>query len=414
MNIEQELKFIPNNNRETNLDEIEQKLRLLKEEIRVDSPKRVQEIERLKELNLDATLENAIIVLPPEINKAIEEAIKLIEKGWPLIEREIVLVKPGHGKGHLLRDAINALRLVSGQEFSPVEAFAGIMIAGISHDIGCTAVKRYEETERLIRHGEAGALLLGEFLSSLRVEKPLVDLIKYGVAAHTHYLKPYKIKGKLIHPYRDVKENNPYLAVWLPRWIDRLDTNGPGFVARHFLTLLETHKDYGKDGFYEVEFNKHMNPTLEKGTMLAHLKMFADSQDGKSPYSKFDHLSKKMVELRDSQTRRLKKIIEAVSAPVLSSSSVSIENILDKWQKFLVRVEPVRDTRRTANELIKRFKTLPLEWQMKWIRGFEVTMEEYNDWEREAKEDLEKISQRFPFLRQSTFFKKLLWFLSSK
>ncbi len=410
--IEQEPSF-NSKEQKTNLDEIEQRLGLLKEKIREDSPEMVQEIKSLRKLDIDSTLQEAERILPLETEGAAKKAIELIEKGWSLVKREIILVEPGHGKGHLLRDAINALRLVGDkeQDFSSTEAFTGIMIAGISHDIGCTAVKRYQETERLIRHGEAGALLVGDFLNSLKVEKPLVNLIKYDIAAHTHYLKPYEIKGEIVRPYRDTKEGNPYLAIWLPRWIDRLDTNGPGFVARHFLTLLETHKDYGKDGFYEVEFNKHMNPAIEKGTMLNHLKMFADSQDGKSPYSRFDHLSKRMVELRDAQTARLRKIIEAVSAPVLSPTSVSIEDILNKWQQFLVKIEPVRNNRRTASELIKRFKTLPYEWQVRWSRGFETTMAEYNDWEEEAKKDIERISQKFPFLQETTFFKDLLSFL---
>jgi len=319
---------------------------------------------------------------------------------------------PGHGLGHFVRDCLNAMRLADRLDADPKDIFIGIL-AGIFHDIGCAFVNRYDEPKRLIRHAEAAALILnGVFeLNGCGLNQAEQLLVEYSVAAHTHYLKPteFKFGGKIyvIEPYRDEENGKPILAVWLPRWIDRLECNGPTFVARHYLTLATPHKDFSGEEFFEVNFSKHLRPLLrtpeeirevkkidekEGQTMLEHLNMFADSQTNLSPYGRHDYGA--MVQMREAQTARLTRIIAASNAAFDGDK----ETVLRNWDLFLKRnIEPTESGARTVTALNLAFSELPEATQKAWISCFAATLSEYRSWEAEVRVDLAQMhEQGFP------------------
>ena len=325
------------------------------------------------------------------------QVIKHIFNGLEKLNMDIYDIEPGHGVGHIARDYANGLILTSQLEADPKNLFIGL-VTGSVHEIGLTLVNRYQESNRVIRHAEAGALLLWEILSDLKIlNESEKILICYGVAAHTHYLKSTTIKcedgvEREVIPYQDTDEKgNPILSVWLARWIDRLDINGPAFVGRHYLTLADTHSDFDGKNFYEVSFRNHMKPLLRNAdeirkaggnqTMLEHLNMFANSQNNESPYGLHDF--GKMIEIRDEQTRRLKRIINSVVDDKESFSQFKTNRILASWVDFLCQgVEPTKKSGDTALRLQVEFHKLDSENKRAWLNGFVVTMDEYFDWSK--------------------------------
>lgn len=304
--------------------------------------------------------------------------------------------EPGHGAGHLLRDHYHGLRLTRHLDLDPRDLFIGLT-AGTLHDIGCVLVRRYEEAGKVIRHAEAGALFVDWALKRAQacsdVER---DLIAYAIAAHTHYLKPTPAKTAagadcLIQPYVDCWGDEPIWSVWLTRWCDRLDVNGPAFVGRHFLTLNETHEDFDKvnQRFYVVELGAHLRPILRteaeikaaggRRTMLEHLQMFASSQTNASPFGRFDF--GEMVSLRDAYRERLDRIIKAVLAPPLAEPTPADEAAVQSWLRV---VEPTANGARTADALIERLRGLEPDARRAWLYGLRVAAQEYADWSRSA------------------------------
>ncbi|OGF30926.1 hypothetical protein A2533_03385 [Candidatus Falkowbacteria bacterium RIFOXYD2_FULL_35_9] len=293
-------------------------------------------------------------------------------------------MEPGHGKGHLIRDYVNALLLFSHLKADQKQVFIGF-IAGVLHDIGCAVVQRYEERSRVIRHAEAAAILLhyvfeevGEKLGLNREEK---FLIEYCVAAHTHYTRDFEVETStgekvVIQPYVDTDDQGPIWAVWFTRWVDRLDCNGPSYFVRHFLSLSfeNEHYEYAQSGFFQVDFDAHMvidpaDPT----TFVGHMKMFADSQTNDSVYGRNDF--GRMVKLRDEYREMMYSVITAIQ-DVSKLERPIFKNI----KHHLEKLEPMIRCTTVADGLIERLRGLPTETRDGWVNGFLVMMQVYHLW----------------------------------
>jgi hypothetical protein len=314
----------------------------------------------------------------------------LAENGVNLYSAE-----PGHAIGHWVRDYVHALRLCSGLDVELAHAFIGFL-GGTLHDIGCSIVPRYQDSKRVVRHAEAGALLLLDLFAKddCGLNGAEQILVAYAVAAHTHYLRPATVvcadgETRVIEPYKDLDdEGKPIFGVWIARWVDRLDTSGPAFVGRHFLTLVDTHEDFaGAAGFQTIEFAPHMRPLLRDKpdgpqTMTEHLRMFANSQATKPPYGLHDFGA--METMRDTRRAQLERIIAATQdAP--SNILARQEKILHAWTLFLaINVEPSLKGLRVATRLSQMFEKLDEASRAGWLSGFVQCMIEYDEWARSA------------------------------
>ncbi|MDD4995659.1 MAG: hypothetical protein PHW53_04335 [Patescibacteria group bacterium] len=309
---------------------------------------------------------------------------------WALADAGLDLrqIEPGHGIGHIVRDYANGLVMLKDLAADPRDIFIGF-IAGVLHDAGCAVVPRYSESKRVIRHAEAIAILLHEVFADNRVDLNDAEqiLVQYAVAAHTHYLKPFEVKGqdgrpRVLEPYVDLYENGkPILAVWIPIWIDRLDCSGPCFPARHFLTLSHDHEDFDGKSFYGVNFADHMRPIIRTAeeikaaggarTMLEHLKMFADLQTNLA-----------MVSRRDAMARDLNDIIEST----FTRTAVRADDCMDemaygRFADFLGHnIEPTELGRQAAALLGKRFMELDSQTRGKWLNAFWCMEQRYLIW----------------------------------
>lgn len=317
--------------------------------------------------------------------------------------------EPAHGVGHVSRDYVNALRLLSRLDVTPAETFIGL-VAGSLHDIGCAMVYRYDDDKRLVRHAEVGALMLGFLfeLDSFGFNKAEQLLVRYGVAAHTHYLTAKEVKdaqgagvGK-IEPYDDMVDGKPFYPAWLPRWVDRLDTNGPAYVGRHYLTLIQAHKDFDGKDFFDVDYASAMRPLLrtkeERGkdpqTMAEHLLMYAESQTNGSPYGKHDFGA--MVELRDAYKARIQRVIRATQSAVAGDDGLTQADILQCWTRHLARNNELsKNGADAAEQLRKMFATLPDASRLPWLNAFRVCLDEYREWSDEAIKFLETLPVQY-------------------
>ncbi|MBI4980240.1 hypothetical protein HZC30_01630 [Candidatus Woesearchaeota archaeon] len=331
-------------------------------------------------------------------------------------------INPGHSLGHLSRDYAHALTLVENLDADPKHLFIG-GVAGVLHDVGNALVERFAESGRVVRHAEAGALLLGEAFNYKKIN-PLLDvglndakriLMSYAVAAHTHYTRASEVKcadGEVrkIEPYTDVDaEGKPLLGIWLARWVDRLDCNGPCFPARHYLTLGEEHKDFDGERHFEVNLAPHLEPRLlpeaerramnpvPDQTMLEHMKMFGDSQTNNSPYGKHDFGA--MVEIRDAYKGMLLEIVNAVDTSAKCGACLTSgeeEAILGAWKSYLSQnIEPTALGRETAEKLDGMFRQLPEKTRHAWENGFLQAMVEYVDWSKPCLQQLEQLSNKY-------------------
>jgi hypothetical protein len=299
-------------------------------------------------------------------------------------------IDPGHGPGHLARDYMNALRLFSELDARPQDIFIGLL-GGVLHDFGLCVIPRYEESQRAIRHGEAAALLVDALIENAEhrfgLSKEEQIAVTYVIAAHTHYLKPMEVECtdgvmRKIEPYPDMNGDEPIWAVWFTRWVDRLDCNGPCFLGRHYLTLIDDHEDYGSDGFYAVKYGPHMQPTVGGDgprTMLAHMRMFLGSQTNESPYGKYDF--GRMVELREEHSARLSVILEYCDPAIPADSPALVAAVLQTWTRFLcTNIEPTMKGAAVAQALQEQFAALNPEAQWAWSRAFSMCMRQYCLW----------------------------------
>lgn len=301
------------------------------------------------------------------VERAVLEGIAVIQNMLTALGSAVDFGKadPGHSLGHLVRDYLHALVLSENGEISPEQVYIG-MIAGALHDIlGCTLVDRYSEGRTAVRHAEAGGLLFLKLAQDINIDQKEALLAYYAIAAHTHYLEPSRVKcfdgvEREILPYRDTDSHGkPIMSIWLTRWTDRLDANGPCFVGRHFLTLVREHNDYGTGKYSPINFYDHMRPLLRseeeirsdsKGrTMREHLMMYIGSQNNNSPYGRFD--SGMMTTLREAYKERVLRIIASFDSPV-SLSGAEEGKLVSEWIRWLSeKIEPSEPARRVSSKL---------------------------------------------------------------
>jgi hypothetical protein len=232
--------------------------------------------------------------------------------------------------------------------------------------------------------------------------------IAHSVAAHTHYRREEDVKcaddvTRKVEPYLELdSDGNPIWSTWFPRWVDRLDCNGPCFMPRHYLTLAEEHKDFDGQVHFYVKFEHHMKPLLRpmpeqvdgsgnrNQTMSEHLAMFAGSQTNNSPYGKHDFGA--MVELRDSYRARLERIINSTQThtTIIGEQEARLRK---DWVKFLgANIEPSVLGQATAKTLDSMFAQLPDTSRTAWLNAFATTMGEYLEWAGEKLKQLDALS----------------------
>lgn len=335
-------------------------------------------------------------------NEAREKAFSVVNRALDYLKNILNLENfdPGHGIGHMKRDIDYATILSADKKINPKHLYIGI-IAGCLHDIlGCSILERYDEKNRSVRHAEVGGLLYKHISKNININDNEALLVFYAISAHTHFLKEMPVTcsddvEREIKPYVDTDDNNePIMAIWLTRWIDRLDASGPCFVGRHFLTQYEKHHDYSAEhGFFPIEFKAHMRPILRDSneigndqggqTMLEHLNMFAGSQNNNSPFGLHDQ--GKMIELRDYNRDSLLRIIDAYKNEK-DLSNLDEKVLLLKWFTFLKeKIEPSLPGSIASERLEKMFEKLPVSTKKIWFNIFDVTMNEYDEWENMMK-----------------------------
>lgn len=306
--------------------------------------------------------------------------------------------EPAHSTGHLTRDYVNALRLLSDvAEECSSENIQEVLIgfpASALHDIGCAVIPRYDEENRAVRHAEVSGLITYLALEGQDdiANESLRLLISYAIMAHTGYKEDYKVAcsdeiTRKITPYVIYNDDaTPRHAFHYPRWVDRLDANGPNFIGRHFLTLVEEHRDFtetddGNRKFYTMKFAEQMVPHTREiaghPTMLSHMLMYLRSQDNNSPYGKDDN--KAMQSMRDAYSRRCWRIINALQSHEFPS--INLRETISMWHAFLTEnVEPSKNGVCSANALMTEFKKLESEFQLNWGNAFLQTLTEYSAW----------------------------------
>jgi hypothetical protein len=363
-------------------------------------------IQSMKE-SFDPRLFNDVTVKSTE--EAFEKGTEIVKAALNVCEVEGIDYKNashGHSIGHLTRDYIHALILANEMDIDPKHLFVGF-VGAVLHDSGCTLVKRFEESHRVVRHAEAGSLLFKSVAKDLDLNDAEKLLISYAIAAHTNYLTSDSIKcfdGKMRHvmPYTDLSvEGQPLIGVILPRWVDRLDCSGPCFISRNYLNLLEDHVDYDGHEHFGIEYAAHLQPRLLSEperrakklphTMREYLKLFTDSQTNDSPYGKYDFGA--MVTLRDDYKKRLLHIIDvAQGSRELSSDGETIDTA---WELFLSRnIEPTERGAKAAQQLRIKYGQLDDHTRKAWQAGFLATMNEYISWSGERILQLDQLEKR--------------------
>ncbi|OGF25905.1 hypothetical protein A2331_06380 [Candidatus Falkowbacteria bacterium RIFOXYB2_FULL_34_18] len=321
---------------------------------------------------------------------AIGRALRIIHD----IFRELFLLKvdfkniePAHGLGHMVRDYLHAINLFQTGNYEPKSIFVG-MIAGALHDIGCILIHRYDEKNRAVRHAEIGALLIQDILDNLNVNDSEKKLIAYAIAAHTHYINTEKIEcrdgvKRTRYSYVDMVNQKPFELVYFPRWVDRLDCNGPAFVARHYLTLVKNHEDFEGDRFHKINsFLERMKPfSREKTghpTMLSHLDMFASSQNNKNIYGKYDYGF--MIQVRNFHKILMERTINLVLSGK-GKYDYDEDELINTWTIFLQQnIEPTESGKNGSLILEKKFRKLNKNVKKIWANGFIETMIQYIKW----------------------------------
>lgn len=321
------------------------------------------------------------------------EAVKGILQRYHEMGIVVGDMDPGHGVGHLARDYINALLLSQQEAIDPQHIFVGF-VGGVLHDCGNTIINRYDEEKRVIRHGEAGSLLFNAVARDVDINDAERILIANAIAAHTHYLKPLVITGRdglirTLEPYQDLdSDGRPILGIWLVRWIDRLDCNGPTFPGRHYLTLTSPRPEFDGVAFYQSDLKSALNPTLRTEleikspnahpqTMREHLRMFARSATNNSPYGTHD--LPVMQAMRNENTSALNSIIGAVD-PDANLTASDIDAGLANWTAFMSNIEPSQLGRNAAVKLQDMFGGLPETTRRAWVSGFDQAMRVYPLW----------------------------------
>ncbi|MBU0457437.1 MAG: hypothetical protein KKD75_04810 [Nanoarchaeota archaeon] len=351
-------------------------------------------------------------------NVAVKSTAEAFERGVAIVKSALNVYEelgidyrnagPGHSIGHLTRDYVHAVKLASELDIDPKHLFIGF-VGAILHDSGCTLIERFEESKRAVRHAEAGALLFTSIASQLDVNDAEKVLIAYAIAAHTHYLTPSTVNcsdkiTREVNPYIDLDGmDQPLIGIWLPRWVDRLDCNGPCFVGRHYLNMAKDHTDYDGQEHFDIKYATHLQPRLLPETerrakklpqtMLEHMNMITESQTNNSPYGKHDFDA--MVKLRDHYKKMSFRIIDTVQKPH-NFSSLEQENINKAWNLFLSHnIEPTEEGMRATQQLKLNYAKLEDTTSNAWDNGFLTTMKEYVGWSKDRMSQLNDLEAKY-------------------
>ncbi|OGY85139.1 MAG: hypothetical protein A3F54_04410 [Candidatus Kerfeldbacteria bacterium RIFCSPHIGHO2_12_FULL_48_17] len=314
----------------------------------------------------------------------------------PVINARAAAIEPGFSRAHIARLYANALILCSGVGvFTPAERFIGL-VAGPLHKMGLAITDRYHEKDRLVGYAEVSGLLVSDCFYGCGLGNHAErDLIAYAIAAQTHYnAKSFPPDARRrVPPYDDVFSGLPFWIVWIPRWCNRLECVGPGFVVRHLLSRAKSlqpgHVDYMKDGFYDSAFALHMVPSLDPAaghTMVRHLENFRATQVNSSAYGKHD--CGVMLDLRERQKERTARIIAATQKPRVFSSPEE-EDVLRIFGQFMVMLDGSDGTPGAVSRIFAAFRELPQTTRHAWLAGFLQAMQEYVDWSEQMRERLQ-------------------------
>ncbi|MCC6639052.1 hypothetical protein IT409_00670 [Candidatus Falkowbacteria bacterium] len=324
---------------------------------------------------------------------------RLIDVGWTWNGSE-----PAHSIGHVIRDLVNTSLIVFLGKYPYRQLYIGGM-AGVFHDFSTAIVKRYHEEHRALRHGTATALLLDRFVGDLfesKQEKFDLKCLLIAVAGHTNEYatetlpmkdrKPKKVeKSRFCIPvWPDFDQNGaPHLFMHLPRQIDRLENCGATHFARHYLTLVEEHKDQAHGEFVVVNFANSMRGLLrpqdvakadpKKQTILEHVRMYADSQTNASPFGKWDYGF--YCVLRDAHRKRAYRMLHAPKRLKIPRE-ISVEEIAEVFHHHFLypTIEPTKLGYRSAELLFSEFNRLSSEDRSVYAHVFAQCMIEYVDW----------------------------------
>lgn len=336
-----------------------------------------------------------------EIDKLPSDFIeRLISKAKPFIEA----LPAGHGRGHFYRDTVNLSIILQDPDLKgkdPVELTAGV-VGGLFHDIGNSVVDRYQDPFRAAGHAETGAYLVG-ILGKGIIPPNLLKLSMLGIAAHTQYTKDRVVEksGKTFttKPYDDEMVDGNKLALWIPRWTDRLDANGPIMAIRHIITKAEPTVDFSGGEFQPVwkseedDFRHQFKPELrsnearqklpkpQSGTgVLEHLVMFADSNfNPKLPYAKYDSRFYRYELIMPFVVWQRQFVLAALSTPPEFSQGEMNQHI-DKFLELCEVVEPAKESGEVTGTLKRKFEYLSEEERRKWAFSFMILSDLYGKW----------------------------------
>lgn len=338
-----------------------------------------------------------------------------------ILKRLVPFIKnlpAGHGKGHMLRDAINLTGMLNDPELSvkkldEVELFVGCT-AGLFHDNGNSIVDRYEDVNRVGAHAEVGAVLFGEAAKGI-LPPHLIRLTQYAIAAHTHYLSPQDVElanGTRFtkRTYNSFTGNSGREAIWMARQTDRRDTACFAQIVRDMIIHVKPIQDYSGESFYEKQKDDEnfaawygLSPeSIDKGIvgheMMYCRNVFKDNQytSHDSEYftrslmapgvgdfilflsviapAKKDELLADIEHSDPESANRLKDelgyytdAIKAYRETPLTEEGVA--NSISKFSRICRAVEPAADLENQLESFETQFGSLSAEDQAKWARG---------------------------------------------
>jgi hypothetical protein len=168
-------------------------------------------------------------------------------------------------------------------------------------------VRRYQDKNSGLGHAEVGQWVLGKIAGLMSPH--VIRLARYAILAHTHVLKPQRVKFPAAYERLPVwddlwQEGDRYygLAIRIARMADRLDTNALSQVWRHILSRCDSREEGGADisGGEWVTLNKEsftamFHPYVRPAggnppTVFEHVLRYRGSNWGNSVYSASDHL----------------------------------------------------------------------------------------------------------------------------
>ncbi len=337
----------------------------------------------------------------------------LIEDLLHEFEPFLIKLPSAHGHGHQMRDLITLVAILHDQnlaDLDSIELLTGIL-GSIFHDLGNAVVERYDEAHHISGHAEIGAFLFG-VKAQKYIPQPLLKLVQLTIAAHTHYLKQYTVAkdGETFvkEIYEDAIVDGSKMAITMARQADRSDLQGITGAVRHMITKVKPTEDFTGKEFQKVfadelkDFQHQFMPqirteeyraTLEDPAqrsmnVLEHLKMYADSNDGKSPYSRVDSTYIRENVMGQGSLEEYLFIAQDVSLTA-NLSADEVNRIFEKFYQTCRILEPSEQIEEIIQELRKKFVTLPQDQLSQWAGALKLLTDKlYQEWYERKKEQI--------------------------